>query len=404
MSNQPVMAVARRSVVVAFAALVVAIAALALAVLALTGSDSDSDTAGTGAASSADAETATAQAEEAAASAGAFAAMAEEAAASVDAAAARAAAALVTLDSGVGDGGPDVVAEVEALLAQAQAAAAAAQAAADGAGAVDQATASETLPEAVDPAEDDSEQAAEAADAAEGATEVDTPAETVPLPGEPYEFGPSADTGLGVVGVAYNSSLNVRDIPNGEVIARLANVIDGARSPVVEVRRAGSNELAATLDLEHGVIATGNTRQLPTTIWHELRAGDLVGWASAAYLAPLGASRDVTSQVVDVLAGTPTAATLEELGLMVAGVFVSGGEVQPSVTFAGGPGVFEALGQITVDVLGLPDDSVHGYRVDIEADAAQANGTGTGPFTLRSVTSTSICDSHRGVSDDDLCN
>ena len=181
--------------------------------------------------------------------------------------------------------------------------------------------------------------------------------------------------------------------------------MDGVRDPVLIVRDAGSDDIVATLDLRQGAVATGNVRKLPTTIWYEVRIGDLVGWASGAYLAPLGADRDATAEVEEALGGTPTADTLGDIGLLVSGVFASSGEVQSRTTISSRPGVFEALGDITLDVLGLPDDAVRGYRINITADAGAEDWTqdDAGPFTLRSVTVTPICDSHRGVSQEGLC-
>ena len=271
------------------------------------------------------------------------------------------------------------------------------------------------MPEEAAAVEDASEpeEAAGVEDASEpeeaaGVEDAPVPEDTdtaVALPGEPYEFGPSAGAGLAVVGVAHDSALNVRDIPNGDIIARLDNVMDGVRDPAVYVREPDADDIIATVDLQRGIVATGNTRKMSTTIWHELRVGDLVGWASGTYLAPLGADRDATAEVVEALGGTPTADTLSDLGLQVSGVFASSGEVQSRTTISSRPGVFEALGDITLDVLGLPDDAVRGYRINITADAGAEDWTqgDAGPFTLRSVTVTPICDSHRGVSDDGLC-
>ena len=108
-------------------------------------------------------------------------------------------------------------------------------------------------------------------------------------------------------------------------------------------------------------------------------------------------------QVVEKVGETPMAETLLDLGLIVAGVFVSEGEVPPRVVFSDRPAHAEALSQITVDVLGLPDDSVRGHRIVISADAAHEQGFGTGPFTIWSVHVTDICDSSRGVSEEGLC-
>ena len=399
---------ARRALVVSAAALVVAIIALVAALLGGTGSDpAESDGAepaqADAAAVQAEAEQAAALADASAALADASAARAEEAAALADASVARAAAAAEALAAALveadGDVDPAVVAELEALLAEAQAAAAAVQAAADEATAADEAPASETPPEDPDAAGDESQQTAE--DESEPAS----PATTVPLPGAPSEFGPSAGAGLAVVGVAYNSTLNVRDVPNGEVIARLSNLMDGGRDPVLLVRAADSDEIVARLDMLQGVVATGKTRKLTTTVWHEFQFGEAVGWSSSAFLAPLGAQRDATAEVVEALGGIPTADTLEDLGLQIAGVFSSSGEVQSRTTISSRPGVFEAVGDITVDVVGLPDDAVRGYRINIAADAGAEDWTQAdpGPFTLRFVGVTPICDSSRGINEEGLC-
>ena len=408
MAVSNVTVLARRALVVSAAALVVAIIALVAALLGGTESDpAESDVAepaqADAAAVQAEAEQAAALADASAALADASAARAEEAAALADASVARAAAAAEALAAALveadGDVDPAVVAELEALLAEAQAAAAAVQAAADEATTAEEAPASETPPEDPDAAGDESQQAAQ--DESEPAS----PATTVPLAGAPSEFGPSAGAGLAVVGVAYNSTLNVRDVPNGEVIARLSNLMDGVRDPVLLVRAADSDEIVARLDLLQGVVATGNTRKLTTTVWHEIQFGEAVGWSSSAFLAPLGAQRDATAEVVEALGGIPTAATLEDLGLQIAGVFSSSGEVQSRTTISSRPGVFEAVGDITVDVVGLPDDAVRGYRISIAADAGAEDWTQAdpGPFTLRFVGVTPICEAYRGVSEEGLC-
>ena len=402
---------ARRAMVVAAAAMVIAALAVAVAVLG----DTESDPAESAALGQARADAAAARTEADAATA-----MAEGAAATADAAAAKAAAASEALAAALTEAGvavdPEVIARIEAQLEEARTLVATALVAADAAASVEDAPTADTTPEeaaAVEGApEPEGAAAVEGAPEPEGAAAVEdapVPEDTgtaAVLPGEPYEFGPPAGAGLAVVGVAHDSALNVRDVPNGEIIARLDNVMDGARDPVLIVRDAGSDDIVATLDLRQGVVATGNNRKLPTTIWYESRIGDLVGWASSAYLAPLGADRDATAEVVEALGGTPTADTLSDIGLLVSGVFASSGEVQSRTAVSSRPGVFEAVGDITLDVLGLPDDAVRGYRVNVAADAGAEDWTqdDAGPFTLRSVTVTPICDSHRGVSEEGFCN
>ena len=402
--------VARRAMVVAAAAMVIAALAVLFAVL----SDPESDPAESTALEQAQADAAAARTEADAATAMADAAVVMADAAATEAAAVSDALAAALTEAGVAVD-PEVIARIEAQLEEARTLVATALVAADTSASVEETPAGDATPEesaAVEDASEPEESAAvEDASEPEGAAAVEdapVPEDTgtaAVLPGEPYEFGPPAGAGLAIVGVAHDSALNVRDVPNGEISARLDNVMDGVRDPVLIVRDAGSDDIVATLDLRQGVVATGNTRKLPTTIWYEVRIGDLVGWASGAYLAPLGADRDATAEVVEALGGTPTADTLSDIGLLVSGVFGSSGEVQSRTTVASRPVVFEAVGEITLDVLGLPDDAVRGYRVNVAADAGAEDSTqdDAGPFTLRSVTVTPICDSHRGVSEEGLC-
>ena len=390
--------VARRAMVVAAAAMVIAALAVLFAIL----SDPESDPAESTALGQAQADAAAARTEADAATAMADAAVAIADAAATEAAAASEALAAALTEAGVAVD-PEVIARIEAQLEEARTLVATALVAADAAASVEETPAGDATPEESAAVEDAPEP--EESAAVEDAPVPEDTGAAVPLPGEPYEFGPSAGAGLAVVGVVYDSALNVRDVPNGEIIARLDNVMDGVRDPVLIVRDAGSDDIVATLDLRQGVVATGNARKLPTTIWYEVRIGDLVGWASGAYLAPLGADRDATAEVVEALGETPTADTLSDIGLLVSGVFASSGEVQSRTTVSSRPGVFEAVGDITLDVLGLPDDAVWGYRVNVTADAGAEDWTqdNPGPFTLRSVTVTPICDTHRGVSEEGLC-
>lgn len=394
------LAVARRALLLALVALLVAIVALVAALVRDSGDsaevvDSGQVRADAAAAQESVAEAAalaeasaasTAQGQEAVAAAQAAAAAAQQAAAAAEAAAAQAAAA------------------VEALAGLQAAAAAPAEAETEteteaGSTAEDDDPAgasAETAAEAPDPSAEAADPTAEAAPA-DGSEQAPAD-EAVSLPGEPFEIGPPAGAALAVVGVSHDSALNVRDVPNGEIIARLDNVMNVAGEPVVYVREPDSDELIATLDLNRGVIATGNTRRLPTTIWHEIRMGGAVGWASSAYLSPLGATTDATTEIIEALGETPSAPTLAELGRVVAGA-VASDEPPSRIVVSGAPAVGD-LGEITIDVLGLPDDAVRGVRLHVFANQDSESGS----FALKSVESTTICDSHRGASEEGLCN
>lgn len=399
--------VARRALVMAVAALAVAVAALAVVLWG----DFDSDPAESEAAGQAETDAAAALAE-----AQTAVAMAEVAAADAAAAENALAAALAAADGAVS---PEVVTRLEAEMEQARAEAAAALAAANAAVSVDRAPAADGAAEA----EEEAEPAAEdepAPEPEEAPAVGDEPApepeeapdledtatnEAAPLPGEPFDLGPSEGAGLAVVGIRSDSALNVRDVPNGTVVARLDNVMDGVRDPAVYVRAPNTDDLITTVALNDGVVATGNTRQLATTIWHEFRVGDLSGWSSAAYLAQVGATDDATAEVVEALGELPSADTMLDLGLAVAQTMAS--QEPPSrVVVSEAPVIFEALGQMTVDVVGIGDDSVLGYRLTVFAQPADEDWTqdDPGPFALKSVERTLLCHSHRGVSEEGLCN
>ncbi len=225
---------------------------------------------------------------------------------------------------------------------------------------------------------------------------------TAPLPGEPSDFGPDRDADLVVVGVEHADVLNVRDTPAGDIIATLDLL-----SPyvgILEVRSVPSREVLATPDSwEDAIVATGRARTLPTTTWYELRAGGLTGWASAAYLAQTGTTDDLTSHIVETLGEQPRADTMVDLGLTVAGV-VAPGEPASRVVVSVAPIVFEAIGEITIDVLNVGDDSIFGFKLAIFAHVeGDWMSEDPGPFTLRSVESTVLCYADRGVTEDGFC-
>ena len=150
-------------------------------------------------------------------------------------------------------------------------------------------------------------------------------------------------------------------------------------------------------------MATGRTRQLPTTTWHELSVAGLTGWSSAAYLAQLGTTDDVTARIVESMGERPETDTLFDLGSVVAKTVAS--DTPPSrVVVSVAPFVFEAIGEITIDVLDVGDDSVLGFRLAIFAHAGEDwMSEDPGPFSLRVVESTVLCHASRGVTEDGLC-
>ena len=181
------------------------------------------------------------------------------------------------------------------------------------------------------------------------------------LPGEPFDAGPEADARLAVVGVAADDVLNLRAGPGVEF------------------------EVAAELEpLETDVLATGRNRQLEgSAIWVEATVDGVTGWANLAYLAYLGEVNDITSLLEDA-GGSELVDVADRVVAQVWGE--SADEVD--VTVVDGPH-YGDLGEITVDGLGLADDSVAGLRLHI---FASPDG---GRFTMRTVEATTLCS--RGV-------
>jgi hypothetical protein len=203
----------------------------------------------------------------------------------------------------------------------------------------------------------------------------DTTPATVPgeLPGEPAEFGPAAGAVLGVVGVAHDDTLNVRAAPGTD------------------------QEVVTELDpLADHVVAVGNTRTLSESIWYEVEVDGGTGWVNATFVAYLGATNDVTAEVVAALDGPAQAATLASLVDVVAGARTAlDEEPVPTVTIVVAPTVGD-LGEVTVDVTGYPDDATLGERLAIFAMPIEGEG-----FGLQAVESRVLC--RRGVTAEGLC-
>jgi len=175
---------------------------------------------------------------------------------------------------------------------------------------------------------------------------------------------------MAVVGVDHDDVLNVRNAP-------------GVSGPIV----------TTLTPLRDDVVATGNNRLLTTSIWYEIEANGLTGWASSRFLAYLGATDDVLGDVVAEIGAPPVADDFAGLVTLVADTFGSPeGELDISTVFA-------PFGEnpivTTIDVLGFQDDSVLGVRLAILGSEVAEGG-----YVLQAVDRTFIC--RRGTSGD-LC-
>lgn len=215
--------------------------------------------------------------------------------------------------------------------------------------------------------EDETETETETADPSSSTTAAPTPSE---LPGERIDIFPYEGAELAVVAVEADDVLNVRAAPGVEYAV-----------------------VTALDPLADGILPTGHNRQLDDgSIWAEIDADGETGWANTAFLAHPGDVRDATSALYPTPADRPRAETMVELGELVAATVAGDGEPQPDIVVVDGPTVGD-LGEITVDVVGFPDDSVLGDRLHVFAEP----DPGGESFTVRTVEATTLC--RRGVSD-----
>jgi hypothetical protein len=185
----------------------------------------------------------------------------------------------------------------------------------------------------------------------------------------PAGFGPAAGATLAVVGVKYDAKLPLRSAP-----------------------RIDEPAVAFLAPLESNLVATGRVRQVDSSRWFEVTVRGVTGWADSASLAYLGARADVTERVVDKLGRVPTAPSMLDLGRVVAAAATASTEPPGSqVIVTAAPATVGDVSEVTYDVVGYPDDSVLGERV-------QVLGTPGQTFTLDKVEATTLC--RRGVTGD----
>ena len=203
-------------------------------------------------------------------------------------------------------------------------------------------------------------------------TTAPTTTTTTTLSGEPIDLFPQPGDILAVVGISFDSELNVRAAPGTDeaVLVRLPPLTDD-------------------------VVATGQERQLPDSIWYEVTVDDVTGWASSGYLAWIGDTSDITSVVIALLGETPSAESMLDLGLIVA---ESQASTKPAsrIRVAKSPTV-QDVGEVTFDVIGLGDDALFGLRLTVFGTPDDSGES----FTLLAVESTVLC--ARGLTAGGLC-
>ncbi len=193
--------------------------------------------------------------------------------------------------------------------------------------------------------------------------------------GSPLDFGPTAGTPLDVVGVRSDDTLNFRSGPGtqNEVLTTVAP--------------------RAAVD----ITATGEAWQFETSIWWKVTVDGQEAWANQRFLAPLGNVIDITDDVRASIS-SDRADTIEELAMRVAESRADT-DPAPSIVVIGEPEALDAIGgRMVIDVLGFPDDSVHGERLVITVTFGREEGSDTVDFvTLDRVDALAVC--ARGLSD-----
>lgn len=173
-----------------------------------------------------------------------------------------------------------------------------------------------------------------------------------------------------VVGVSFDDVLNLRRLPGTsfEVIARIPPT---------------SGDL----------LALGHTRDTGTSLWIEVEFDGVIGWVNLRFIAYEGLTDDLTAFVTDQLGEGPSAASMTELGEIVAELFVS--EEPESRVIKVVEETVGDLGEVSFDVVGLGDDSVRGVRLHVFGEPFQDG------FALRNLEVTYLCG--RGVTDEGIC-
>lgn len=207
-----------------------------------------------------------------------------------------------------------------------------------------------------------------------GATTSTTSAETTSttgLPGEPVDFGPAEGDVLMVIGVRHDDVLNLRAGPG--------------------TNQAIRDEIPPTFD---DLVARGNTRELPSSLWVEVSYENTTGWVSLRFVGYEGDTTDETARIVSELGETPVESTMTALGELVAEQFASQDEPEPDIVQVTQVTTGD-LAEVSYDVVGLGDDAVRGLRLHVFAEQ------GSGGFSLKSVEVTLICG--RGADGDGAC-
>jgi hypothetical protein len=190
------------------------------------------------------------------------------------------------------------------------------------------------------------------------------------LPGEDFDIAPAAGRAIAVAGVQFDDTLNVRLMPgmNADVVAELEPTSNDA-------------------------IATGRARLLTESIWWEVTTADgIIGWVGSSFTAQIGPTSDTTAAVIAEFGYTPEEASVQDLGFLVADTVDNDPDIPTEIVIVVEADETGDLAEVTIDVIGLGDDSVRGVRLHVFGTPLESGDA----FALKSVEATDLCDPARG--------
>lgn len=194
---------------------------------------------------------------------------------------------------------------------------------------------------------------------------------TTTLAGEKIDFGPGEGDLLIVIGVRHDDVLNLRAGP-------------GTNQSIRE-------EIPPTFS---DLVAQGNTRRLPSSLWVDVDYEDTVGWVSLRFVGYEGETIDDTARVISLLGDTPVESSMTGLGELVADAYSTDDESGSDIVQVT-PVTSGDLAEVTYDVVGFGDDAVLGVRIHVFAEKTSSG------FGLKSVEATALCG--RGVDAEGAC-
>jgi len=169
----------------------------------------------------------------------------------------------------------------------------------------------------------------------------------------------------------------------------------GGTLPVLAAPASGDPALQQLANDREDVLATGLACLLDASgLWYEITADGVTGWANAYNLGFLGRTDDATAEIVAGVGSIPFGSVINVIGDVVAH---HASVEPPTVVSRQGEYTFGDLIEGTIDLIGLGDDALKGWRLRFFLQEDE----GSSDVGLKTVERTAIC--LRGVNGDGLC-